>query len=86
VIVELAPTREIPITPFARQSTSSAAHALLRRDTWEGDPQSGCYGPEVYADLSVYQDSHYRRFSTLLRMRFDDALARFAPATIDPYT
>src|SRR2546428_13959590 len=35
-------------------------------DTWEGDPQTGRYGPEVLANLSGYHDLLYGNFSTLL--------------------
>jgi len=52
-------------------------------DTWEGDPHAGDYGPEVYASLRAHQASRYSRFSTLLKTTFDEALAHFAPGSID---
>jgi len=52
-------------------------------DTWQGDPQAGEYGPEIYEALRLHQESRYSRFSTLLRMPFDEAAARFEPDSID---
>ncbi len=52
-------------------------------DTWQGDPQSGSYGPEVLADLRAHHDLSYGSFSHLIQSTFDDALTRFADGTID---
>lgn len=52
-------------------------------DTWEGDPHNGVYGSAVYDRLSEYQRQNYGEFSTLLKMPFDDALARFPNGSID---
>jgi O-antigen biosynthesis protein len=52
-------------------------------DTWEGDPHSGWYTPEVLDDLRRHHDPRYARFSTLLQMTFDDAVAGFADNEID---
>ena len=52
-------------------------------DTWQGDPQAGFYGEEVFADLSGYHDRRYAAFSRLVRSTFDDALAHFADGSID---
>lgn len=52
-------------------------------DTWQGDLQAGFYGEEVYQELCAYHDPLYGRFSTLLKMTFDEALAHFAEGEID---
>jgi GT2 family glycosyltransferase/uncharacterized coiled-coil protein SlyX len=52
-------------------------------DTWQGDPQAGWYGEEVYRELKAYHDPLYGRFSVLLRMTFDEALSHFADGEID---
>jgi SAM-dependent methyltransferase len=52
-------------------------------DTWQGDPQSGSYGPEVLADLREYHDPLYRGFSQLVQSTFDEALGKFEDGTID---
>lgn len=52
-------------------------------DNWEGDPQSGFYGPEILSELKQYHDPLYSDFSTLIKSTFDEALGRFAHSTID---
>ena len=42
-------------------------------DTWEGDLHSGEYSGEVLEDLRLYHDSRYGRFSSLLKMTFEEA-------------
>lgn len=52
-------------------------------DTWQGDPQTGFYGPEVLADLRLRHDPLYGNFSVLVQSTFDEALAHFGDGTID---
>lgn len=52
-------------------------------DTWEGDPHAGFYGEEVFQEFSEYHDQHYRKFSSLMRMTFDEAASYFCEGTID---
>lgn len=52
-------------------------------DTWRGDEHSGLYGPEVFERLHADNAPRYGRFSTLLRMTFDDAVSQFSDKTID---
>jgi hypothetical protein len=52
-------------------------------DTWEGDPHSGPIAREGLDSLRSHHDAHFARFSTLLRMAFDDAVARFADKEVD---
>ena len=52
-------------------------------DTWLGDEHSFYYGEEVFQDLSEYHNKHYSRFSTLMRMTFDDAAPYFSEGSID---
>jgi len=52
-------------------------------DTWQGDPQSGLYGPEVLADLRAHHDPLYSSFSRLIQSTFDEALEHFADGTVD---
>lgn len=51
-------------------------------DTWQGDEHAGFYGDDVY-DNVVRLNAPYTNFSTLLRKRFDDALADVEDGTID---
>ena len=52
-------------------------------DTWRGDDHAGHYDEAVFQQVSSYNQSHYREFSSLLRCTFDEAVARFADGTID---
>ncbi|HAH49071.1 class I SAM-dependent methyltransferase [Gimesia sp.] len=56
-------------------------------DTWEGDEHAGTaedlYGENIYEVLSAYHDERYQSFSTLMRMKFDEALPHFEDGSID---
>lgn len=52
-------------------------------DTWQGDQQTGAYGPEVLAQLRAHHDPLYASFSALVQSTFDEALAHFPDGTID---
>ena len=52
-------------------------------DTWRGDDHAGHYDEAVFQQVSSYNQSHYREFSSLLCCTFDEAVARFADGTID---
>jgi Rhamnan synthesis protein F/Methyltransferase domain/Glycosyl transferases group 1 len=73
-------------------SYAAFCEAVLRRrlatqcyavDTWTGDPHSGPYEENIYADLRAFNDKRYGSFSQLLRTSFDDASSAFADGTID---
>jgi len=52
-------------------------------DTWEGDPHSGTYGPEVLQSLQPYHDARYGAFSRLVVSTFDEAAGHFDDESID---
>lgn len=52
-------------------------------DSWEGDPHSGEYGPEVLGDLRLHHDPLYGSFSRLVQSTFDEAVNHFGDQTID---
>ncbi len=52
-------------------------------DTWRGDEHASFYGEEVFADVSAFNDAHFKPFSTLLRATFDDARPYFADGSVD---
>ena len=52
-------------------------------DTWEGDPHSGQYGPDILDDLRRYHDPLYGEFSRLIPATFDKACDEFPDGTID---
>ncbi len=51
-------------------------------DTWAGDEHTGIYDDSVWRDVSAHNAEHYSDFSELLRMRFEEALPRFADQSI----
>lgn len=51
-------------------------------DTWAGDEHAGFYGGKVYDDLKAHHH-RYEKFSELLRMTFDEALAKIPDGTVD---
>ena len=65
---------------IVQQGLATRAYAI---DTWEGDAHAGQYGEHIYQVLRKAHDSHYQSFSSLLRMRFDEALPQFADGSID---
>lgn len=52
-------------------------------DTWEGDDHTGPLAAKALASLKAEHDPRYGRFSELLRMRFETAVERFEPGSID---
>jgi hypothetical protein len=52
-------------------------------DTWQGDVQAGAYGESIYNDVAHHNEALYAKFSTLLRMTFDEALEKFDNHAID---
>ena len=51
-------------------------------DTWTGDMHAGVYGEEIFTTLAPKHD-RYQRFSSLMRMTFDNALTHFSDQTVD---
>jgi len=51
-------------------------------DSWQGDSQAGYYDERMYNAVRKANEP-YQHFSTLLRMRFDDAAAQFENGSID---
>lgn len=51
-------------------------------DTWQGDQQAGFYDESMFNAVRKSNEP-YASFSTLLRMRFDDAASIFADGSID---
>ncbi|GAB2479759.1 hypothetical protein GCM10027082_33360 [Comamonas humi] len=84
VLVELGAYSGISYMAFCQAITEQGlftrAYAV---DTWEGDAHAGAYGEHIYNSLRQAHDPHYARFSTLMRMRFDEALGSFADGSVD---
>ena len=83
-LVELGTHKGDSYCAFCQAVKDSEADCVCYAvDTWEGDEQAGLYGPDVLDDLKVHHDSLYGQFSNLLKMRFDEAVSRFADGSTD---
>ena len=84
VLVELGADTGVSYCAFCQAvqelGLSTRCYAV---DTWNGDPQSGFYGQDVFESLQSYHDPLYGQFSTLLRSTFDAVLPSFAPGSVD---
>ncbi len=63
-----------------RHGVTTKAFAV---DMWEGDVHTGSHGDEIYKQLREFNALRFGGFSTLLRKRFDDALADVADGSTD---
>lgn len=52
-------------------------------DTWEGDAHTSAYDDRIWQEVKRHNDENYADFSTLLRMRFEEAVLSFEPESID---
>jgi glycosyltransferase involved in cell wall biosynthesis len=64
-------------------STLSLETRCFGVDHWMGDVHAGLYGDDVYRELKAYHDPLYSRFSTLMRMSFEDARAHVPDGSVD---
>lgn len=84
LLVELGTHHGVSYAAFceavSRRRMATRCYAV---DAWTGDPHSGAYEEDVYADLKSFHDKRYGAFSQLLRTSFDDACGAFADRTID---
>lgn len=51
-------------------------------DTWSGDAHAGLYDEAVFVQVEAHNQKYYRRFSSLIRSSFDDAIGKFQDGTI----
>ena len=83
-LVELGAYSGISYLAFCQAITEQGlAASTYAVDTWQGDAHAGAYGEHIYASLRRAHDPYYERFSTLMRMTFDEALGSFADGSID---
>ena len=83
-IVELGAHNGVSYAAFCEAVLRERVNATaLAIDTWEGDEHAGFYGDDVFADLTRFHDARYGGFSTLMRARFDQALAFVLDGSID---
>ena len=92
LVDRLRPRTIVELGTQSGNSYSAMAQAVLQLeldtscyavDTWAGDPHTGWYGEEVFAEWSAFHDQHFGTFSRLVRSTFDDALPNFPDGSID---
>ena len=88
----LAPATIVELGAYKGTSYAAFCQAVVENglptkcfavDTWAGDPHSGTYSEDVFKRLNTFNDAHFGAFSTLLRMPFDEAVAKFSDQSID---
>lgn len=84
IIVELGTQAGMSYFTFCQ---AVAEHGVPARcyavDTWAGDEHTGAYDDSVYGKVAEHNAANYAAFSELLRMRFEEAIHRFEPESID---
>lgn len=84
IVVELGTHTGFSYFCFCEAAERAAMPSKLYAvDTWEGDAQTGFYGGDVLTSVEAHNAARYSGRSTLMRMRFDEALPSFAEGSID---
>ena len=92
LVAFLRPARLVELGTHFGESYFGLCQAVLENevpcrcfavDTWKGDRHSGFYGEEVFDEVNAYNQANYSSFSTLLRCKFEEALAGFDELSID---
>ena len=92
IVAEHRPRRLVELGTHNGISYTAFCEAVLRArldsrctaiDTWQGDEHAGFYDDTVFTELERINDARYSAFSTLRRMRFDQALPQMEPGSID---
>lgn len=84
LVVELGVDRGESYFAFCQSAAENATGTrCFGVDAWTGDEHVGGYDETTFCEVSEHNAQHYAAFSTLLRCTFDQALPRFAPASID---
>ncbi len=92
LVSELQPSVIVELGTHYGESYFTFCHAVADRgldcechavDTWQGEKHAGTYSDLVYRDVQRYSEQHYKEFSHLHRMMFDEALELFSDETID---
>lgn len=84
ILVELGTYSGISYLSFCQSIVENRLHTRTWAvDTWQGDAHAGAYDDSIYQALRSAHDPHYKEFSTLMRMTFDEALTYFEDGTVD---
>jgi hypothetical protein len=84
VLIELGTDRGESYFAFCQSALENETGTkCFAVDHWRGDAHAGSYDETTFAQVTAQNAVHYATFSTLLRMNFDQASARFAPESIN---
>ncbi|HRZ84727.1 MAG TPA: class I SAM-dependent methyltransferase [Candidatus Dojkabacteria bacterium] len=85
VIVELGTHKGNSLFSMAQAIKDSKLNTKLYGiDTWEGDPQAGYYGEDIYKEFLKISKKYYKDVNIIpLKMLFDNALKEFKDNSID---
>lgn len=83
IFVELGTHTGNSYFAFCQSVLENALHTKCYAiDTWCGDEHAGRYEADVFDQVSEHNQENYAGFSTLLRMRFNEAVSHFADESI----
>ena len=82
-VVELGTHQAVSYMAFCQANVHLAAPAkCFAIDTWQGDEHAGQYDDSIFQHVKNL-NQQYDEFSTLLRVKFDDALDNFENGSVD---
>jgi hypothetical protein len=84
VVVELGAYNGLSFFAFCQSMQENDIEGLCYAvDTWEGDNHTGAYDTSIIDDVRQHAREHYRGFTYLLQMYFNDALKHFDDESIE---
>jgi hypothetical protein len=84
VVVELGTETGLSFFCFCQSMEENGVHGQCYAvDTWAGDEHTGPYGDDVYVDVCRHAATFYPNLASLMRMRFNQAVAHFRDDSID---
>ena len=84
VVVELGACNGLSFFTFCQSMQENDVEGMAYAvDTWEGDAHTGAYDVSIVDDFRAHAREHYRGFTYLLQMYFNEALQHFDAESID---
>jgi len=84
VVVELGTYNGLSFFTFCQSMQENDIEGLCYAvDTWRGDDHTGAYDGSIIDDVRAHAREHYRGFTYLMRMYFNEALPHFTDESVD---
>jgi hypothetical protein len=84
VLVELGTYNGLSFFTFCQSMQENNIEGMCYAvDTWEGDDHTGGYDTSIVDDVRAHAREHYRGFTYLMQMLFNEALGHFEDGTVD---